>query len=283
MSVLQKAKIIIPSSSSSVRSLHLHCFGFKKKKLFCLGLERMMKLDCERRCPFASNTDNRRTEGWPLSPTPSSCGARVWIRQPAVTADHGSRLPENFSRRSRFIGDFFQVRPMPGVRWRIALRRALCALGDGGSAVAGRGDMTDHRRSARRKGRREDTRPLFDQSCSLEIKSEHCGSISFPPIFVRIPKVSLCSTTLRNHVQAYGAQILAEITGTLKPDFDLSICSMQNPSPQPLLSRPFVLTLWYFGVVGGSVCRARLDTDRYGRGEAFKVFLDVAASIWWFG
>lgn len=139
-----------------------------------------MKLDCERRCPFALNTDNRRTEGWPLSPTPSSCGARVWIRQPAVTADHGSRLPENFSRQSRFIGNFFQVRLMPAVRWRIALWRSHCALGDGGSAIAGCGDMTDHRRNIRRKWRREDTRPLFDQSYLPEIKSKHCGSISFP-------------------------------------------------------------------------------------------------------
>lgn len=51
----------------------------------------------------------------------SPCGAQVWIRQPAVTADHESCQPGNFSRQSRFIGNCFQARLMPGLRWRIAL------------------------------------------------------------------------------------------------------------------------------------------------------------------
>lgn len=226
MSVLQKAKLIIPSSSSSVRFSHLHCFGFKKKrkkilprvgKDYEVGLWAPLSFRIEHR-----QQKNRRVTS--LSPTPSSCGARVWIRQPAVTADHGSRLPENFSRQSRFIGDFFQVRLMPGVRWRIALW-----LGDGGSAVAGRGDMTDRGRGARRKGRREDTRPLFDQSYLLEIKSKHCGSISFPP-FLSVSQRSL--STLQLCTIMFGHMVHRfSLTGTLKPDFDFSICSMQNPSP----------------------------------------------------
>lgn len=62
-----------------------------------------------------------RAEGWPPSPSLSWCGVQVWIRQPAVTADHGSCQPENFSRQSRFIANCFQARLMPGLRWRIAL------------------------------------------------------------------------------------------------------------------------------------------------------------------
>lgn len=91
-----------------------------KKELVELGRHLEMKL---RVLPFFefSTEHGSRTEGWPLSLTLSWCGIQVWIRQPAVTADHGSCQPENFSRQSRFITKCFQARLMPGLHWRIAL------------------------------------------------------------------------------------------------------------------------------------------------------------------
>lgn len=94
--------------------------------VFILNVTRWVRKDFEGglRAPSSSllNTEHgSRTEGWPLSLTLSWSGIQVWIRQPAVTADHGSCQPENFSRQSRFIGKRFQARLMPGLRWRIAL------------------------------------------------------------------------------------------------------------------------------------------------------------------
>lgn len=68
-----------------------------------------------------STQHGSRAEGWPLPLSLSWCGVQVWIRQPAVTADHGSCQPENFSRQARFIANCFRARLMPGLRWRIAL------------------------------------------------------------------------------------------------------------------------------------------------------------------
>lgn len=93
---------------------------YLKKELVDLGRISEMKL----RAPLffeLSAEHGSRTEGWPLSLTLSWCGVQVWIRQPAVTADHGSCQPENFSRQSRFITKCFQARLMPGLHWRIAL------------------------------------------------------------------------------------------------------------------------------------------------------------------
>lgn len=88
--------------------------------LFCmyLSFERGLRAP-----PFSVvNTQHgSRAEGWPPSLALSWCGVQVWIRQPAVTADHGSCQPENFSRQSRFIANCFRARLMPGLRWRIAL------------------------------------------------------------------------------------------------------------------------------------------------------------------
>lgn len=105
--------------SNSLLDSSRFCSLFKKE---LIELGRILEMKLRALLFFEFTTEHgSRTEGWPLSLTLSWCGVQVWIRQPAVTADHGSCQPENFSRQSRFITKCFQARLMPGLHWRIAL------------------------------------------------------------------------------------------------------------------------------------------------------------------